>query len=236
VHVPGAHEPVISEAEWQAFLARLEQRRQTPPRLRDAVYPFSGLLWCGDTGHRLSVVRDAGGVAYRCIRKMEARNCPGAYVRETVVEEQVLGWLGQWAADIEAAAAVAAAREGAVHRAQADLGQLAAREAVLQRRLARLMKRWTEDEQMEPASYEQTRDRYLADLENVRARMAAATRAQVANTGTWQPVVAGLLAEWPTFSPARRREMLSHMVARIEVHRTGRGKPARIVIVPVWEA
>jgi hypothetical protein len=29
--------------------------------------------------------------------------------------------------------------------------------------------------------------------------------------------------------------MLGHMIARIEVHRTGRGKPARIVIVPVWE-
>jgi DNA invertase Pin-like site-specific DNA recombinase len=235
VYVPGAHEPVITPETWQAYLDRAEARREEHPRLRDPVHPLSGLLFCGTTDHRLTVTRDAGGVAYRCPRRAEGRDCTGSYVRAALAEETVLGWLGQWAADIEAAAAVSAARDRTAVRAHASGDALAKQEAALQRQLARLMTRWVNDEQAEEAAYELARKPLLASLEDVRARMAAATRAQAANTGTWQPVVAGLIAEWRTFSPARRREMLGHMIARIEVHRTGRGKPARIVIVPVWE-
>jgi DNA invertase Pin-like site-specific DNA recombinase len=236
VYVPGAHEPVISEGTWQAFLDRQEARRQVPMRLRDPAYPLSGLLYCGSSGHRLTVTRgDGGAVAYRCPRRAEGRDCEGAYVRAVLAEETVLAWLGQWAAGIEAAAAVSAARDRTAARAHAGKDRLAEEEARLQRRLARLMTRWVNDEQAEEAAYELARKPLLASLEDVRARMAAATRAQAANTGTWRPVVVGLIAEWRTFSPARRREMLGHLIARIEVHRTGRGKPARIVIVPVWE-
>jgi DNA invertase Pin-like site-specific DNA recombinase len=235
VYVPGAHEPVITPEMWQAYTDRAERRREEHPRLRDPVHPLSGLLYCGSTDHRLTVTKDAGGLAYRCPRRAEARDCAGAFVRAALAEETVLAWLSQWAEGIEAAAALSATRTRAAARAQVRGDGLAKQEATLQRQLARLMTRWASDEQMEEAAYELARKPLLASLEDVRARMAAATRAQNANTGAWQPVVVGLLAEWPTFSPARRREMLSHMVARVEVHRTGRGKPPRLRIVPVWE-
>jgi hypothetical protein len=235
VYVPGAHKPVIGPEVWQAFLDRVQDRRKTPPRLRDAAYPFSGLLWCGGNGHRLTVTKDPGGVAYRCTRRQEARSCPGVYVRQAVIEETVLGWLGQWVANIEAHATIAAARAQAVTRTQAQSGDLAEQEASLQRRLARLMARWADDGQMEPEAYELARKPLLERLGTVREQMQAARRAETANTGPYVPVAAGLLDEWDTFPPAQRRELLSRLIRRVEVYRTKPRQPAAIRIVPVWE-
>ena len=235
VYVPGAHEPVIRPEAWDAFLARQEARRDTPVRLRDPVHPYSGLLACGSTGHRLTVSPDGGGVAYRCPRRAEGRDCEGAYVRETAVEEAVLGWLSGWARDIEAAAAAEAARLRATARAQVTGDALARQEAALEKQLARLMRRWAADEHAEPRAYEIARKGIEEDLEAVRGRMRDAQRARAANAGAYQPVVTGLIGGWPTFPPARRRELLGHLIARIEVHRTGARKPPRLEIVPVWE-
>ena len=235
VHVPGAHEAVITPGTWQAYLERAGERRGEHPRLRDPVHPLSGLLWCGPYGHRLTVTKDAGGVAYRCPRRDGARDCPGAFVRAALAEETVLAWLGQWAAGIEAAAALTAARQATVRRAQADLEALTAQKAALERQLARLMTRWARDECAEEAAYQKARAPLLDGLAAVRAGMAAATRAGKVNATAWRPIAAGLLASWPVLSPGRRRQMLGELIARIEVHRTGRGRPPRIVIVPVWE-
>ena len=237
IYVPGAHEPVLEPGEWEAWLDRKEQRAGTPPRLRDPVHPFSGLLWCGDRDHRLrSGTSRAGALFYHCALRGEARGCPGAYVREDAVEEYVLEWLSQWAADIEAAARAETARRRTVTRAQHQGEQLAKREAVLQRKLARLMARWAADESMEPEAYEMARKPLTGDLEAVRAAMRDAEGARKANVGEFVPVAAGLLETWPLLPPSRKRELLASMIARVEVHRTGARKPARLVIVPVWEA
>ena len=235
-YVPGAHEAVIIPETWQAFLERTQARKDIPARLRDPVHPLSGLLYCGTSGHRLTVTTDAGGVAYRCPRRAEGRDCPGAFVRATTAEREVLDWLSQWAADIEAAAAAETARRRTVTRAQAKGDQLAKREAVLQRKLARLMTRWANDESMEPEAYEMARKPLTDDLEAVRAAMRDAEGARKANVGEFVPIAAGLLETWPRLPPSRKRELLASMIARVEVHRTGARKPARLVIVPVWEA
>ena len=91
VYIEGAHEPVITSELWDAFLARQEARVQTPPRLRDPVHPFSGLLYCGDRDHRLRAATGRGAVFYHCAQAGEGRGCPGAYVREAQAEETVLG-------------------------------------------------------------------------------------------------------------------------------------------------
>jgi DNA invertase Pin-like site-specific DNA recombinase len=234
IYVSGVHPPVISPELWEAWLERHAERRELPPRLRDPVHPWSGLLWCHGKPHRLSVVIDRGGVAYRCTRKAEGRDCPGVYVREPFVEETVLGWLAQWAADIEAQAEIAQARHRTVARARDDLGQLAQDEARLQRRLARLMTRWANDDHMEETAYNMARAPIEADLARVRERVREAGQAERRNTGAYVPVAVGLLQEWHTLSPASRRHILGALITRIEVHKTGPRQPPRIRIVPVW--
>ena len=140
-----------------------------------------------------------------------------------------------WARDIEAAAAVEAARLRATTRAQVTGDALARQEAALERQLARLMRRWAADEHAEPKAYDIARKGIEEDLEAVRGRMRDARRARAANAGAYQPVMVGLIEGWPTFPPGRRRELLGHLIARIEVHRTGARKPARLEIIPVWE-
>jgi hypothetical protein len=157
VYIKGAHEPVITPEQWDAFRAHQEVRRQTPARLRDPAYPLSGLLFCRTTEHRLTGSKDAGGAAYRCLRKAEGHDCPGAFVRAATAEQVVLEWLAQWAADIEAAAAVEAARLRATTPAQVGGDALAKREAALEGQLARLMGRWAADERAEEAAYEMAR-------------------------------------------------------------------------------
>lgn len=230
IYHPGAQDPVIGPDVWEAFRARMAARRSVPGRLQEPVYPLSGLLFCGTCGGRLTSTYNYGqaGWGYRCPRRGEMRDCAtGVFIRRPVAEGAVLAWLAQWAARIDAGAGTAAPRA----RARGDA--LAQREASLSRQLARLMARWAADGHMEEAAYEMARAPLLADLEAVRERMRAAQRATSA--GDFRPVVAGLLAEWPTFSPARRREMLSRLIAQVRVHHTGRREPPRIEIIPAWE-
>jgi DNA invertase Pin-like site-specific DNA recombinase len=237
LYLPGAHDPVISEETWEAFQARRQARAALPAPMRDPVYPLSGLLCCGSCGRRLVIARNLGGRTYRCTRyEMRSADCArGAYVTAAAAESAVLGWLGQWARDIEEQAAITAARARTARKAGGQRQRLATEEAALIRQLARLVASRASDEGMPAEVYEKAQADALSRLEAVRAALREAEQAENANTGEYLPVVIGLLEEWGTFTPAEKREILSAVITRVEVHRTGYRKPPRVKIVPVWE-
>jgi DNA invertase Pin-like site-specific DNA recombinase len=235
IHVPGAHRPVIGGELWQAYLDRAAERSGTPPRLRDAVHPLSGLLYCGTTDHRLTVTKDAAGLAYRCPRRTENRDCGGAFIRATVAEAAVLKWLAPLAGEIEAQARAQQRRAQAGRKAQSDVTRWAGEEKRHKAALARLLARQALDEDSPADAYDDARRDLTRRLEAARARLAEARAAESRNTAPFLPVAAGLLAEWRTLSPGSRREMLKALIARVEVHKTGLRQPPVIKIIPVWE-
>lgn len=237
LYFPGAHDPVIADGTWEEFQARHRGRATLPPRLRDPVHPLSGLLACGSCGRRMVVARNLDRRTYRCARyDLRSAGCQrGAYVTAAAAQQAVLDWLGQWAHDIGEQAAIAAKRTRAARKAGGQRQRLAAEEAALIRQLARLVADRASDQGIPDEVYGKAQRDALSRLETVRGALEEATRAADANTGEYLPVVAGLLEEWDTFTVAQKREMLSAVIRRVEIHRTGYRKPPRVRIVPMWE-
>src|SRR5262249_31901370 len=151
-------------------------------------------------------------------------------------EAFVLAWLEPLAGGIEAQARAQRGRARTARKARGDAARQAAEETRLRGALARLLARQALDEDSPADAYDAARADLLGRREAARERLASARAAEARTGAPFIPVAAGLLQEWDTFPPAGRRELLSRLIARIEVHKTGYRKPPRLVIVPVWEA
>ena len=207
----GAHEPLISPAEWDAYLeARV--RRRSYRRTERSVYLLSGLVWCacgskmhaGQFGH-------ARTPKFRCKDAHEKRTHTGGYVSETVVEAAVLHWLREREARLRAE--VARAVDELPRSVQTDPRD------ELERRLRRI--EGQEDRLAEQrleagipqSTYERLRDKYaaerdgiLAELRRIAVRRAAPIR-----------VLPVLLERWTELDVAEKREMLRAVIDRVIV-------------------
>ena len=93
---PNTHEPLIDEETFELAQKRLANRHRCT-RV-DEVDIFSGLLFCGDCGYKMYLIRGAGTPerkhAYTCGNyRNRARNdfvCTTHYIRKSVVSELVL--------------------------------------------------------------------------------------------------------------------------------------------------
>ena len=93
---PNTHEPLIDEETFELAQKRLANRQRCT-RI-DEVDIFSGLLFCGDCGYKMYLIRGAGTPerkhAYTCGNyRNRARNdfvCTTHYIRKSVISELVL--------------------------------------------------------------------------------------------------------------------------------------------------
>jgi hypothetical protein len=76
----------------------------------------------------------------------------------------------------------------------------------------------------------------LAGRDAAEKALAAAETAGRLNAGDYLPLVTGLLGSWDLMTASRRRDLLSQLISRVVVTRTGYRTPARIRVVPVWES
>ena len=105
-HVKGAHEAVITEAEWLQYRARREYRAPST-RSEASDYAYSGLLRCHCGGKMAGAAIKARGVTYQryvCIVAQQKGTHKSTTVSDRYVEEAVLAWLGQIEAEIDAKA------------------------------------------------------------------------------------------------------------------------------------
>jgi len=115
--VRGAHEPVISEAEWDAYRVRREERGSRP-RAENSEYPYSGLLRChcgGTMGGGNSRRGDKIYKRYVCLLADQKGTHAANTISEPYVEEAVLAWLASVAADLDAAASTVKAEPVSVN-------------------------------------------------------------------------------------------------------------------------
>lgn len=249
----GAHEPVIGEDMWQAYLERRALVRDEPPRSRRAVYPVSGITRCGPC----SAAMVAGGSrngdhAYLvCSRYLQSGSgaCPSpTAVPVATVVAAVREELSRWAAELDARIELAAQRlvrheaaEGAVKRLIRDL-------AAADRAVSRLLVQRAEDEdgRLDAAAWDQAVKDLREKRDRIGGALTAARAAEKASSADPIPVVAGIMEEWDTLPAAALRDALRALV-RVTVWREDEGaprprgkggrylpRPSRIEVTPVW--
>lgn len=237
-HRDGVHDPVIGRDLWEAYQDARTRRRVTRSSERSQ-YLLSGLVRCvhvldGDSTCGSAMTAGQFGSShqpkYRCKGAREAGLHDGGYVTAAYLEEAVLDWLRDLAADVSAASAkAAAASRRAARRREQDAATMEAEAARIGEQLVRATRQHVAGVVPE-AAYLEVRDELQEQLEVLEQRRR--TLQVASRRGTADVVARELLAEWDVLSVEHRRGMLRTLIARVEVRP---GRPRAVVeIVPEW--
>lgn len=225
--VKGAHEPVITELEWDAYQVRRGQRAGRP-RAESSDYPYSGLLkcFCGSPMGGNSITR--GGNTYRrylCLNSVQKGTHSQVTVSEPYVEDAVLEWLKGVASevDVEASKVQPPQKPNNIERTRksidTEIGKIITRIDSLTLKYL--------DEKISTETY----TRMNQDLEDAKAALEARLRLlEVNTTAKTRTVAPMLLKQWPTLPARGKRASLGTLVAEIRMHdweserRSGRRK------------
>lgn len=206
---PGAHDPLISAAEWEAYLEARGRRRQYR-RTERSDYLLSGMVWCacnskmhaGQFGH-------ARTPKFRCKDAHEKGSHAGGYVSERVLEAAVRAWL------IARERRLREEVERGIHEYPAKLRtdprpQLENRLRQIELKQDQLV----EDRRaIPPASYERLNTKYA----NEHAAVTAELRAIVVRASAPLRVLPTLLERWEDLEIPEKRELLRSVIERIIV-------------------
>ena len=231
----GAHAPVITTEEWEAYVRRRDESRRTAPRHRQAAHATAGIGVCGLCGSKLvaaSTGRDGPAYILRCGRKQSSGcgACPGVWIVRRSVEEAVIDWLRPLGASLTRAAV------GGDHCRRIPTPSVTYSNGEPERRrgdLLRRIKRLTD-------AYEAGAIP-LDDFTERRAGAQAALDVMSRDHGQQGAVravsapafsITDVIAQWEDFSAAAKRDVLAVLIDRIVVH--PRGTEPRIQIEPRW--
>jgi site-specific DNA recombinase len=242
--LPGAHEPVITVVQWEAYQRARRARWDVPARVREPAYPLTGLVRCaveqadgqpcGSSMVAASDARHGPGYMYRCNSRYGGGMCPGVWVTRAQVEARVLRWLAEEVAgDVEARAAGKAARQAAAAEARLERKALS-RELV---RLEASLKRargFLIDETLTREEYQTERKRLVERRDELAGRLDQLRVEADWLTGPAVTMARGLVADWDTLPVKRRRDMLAMLIRRVEVRPGVRGaQDVRVVPLTV---
>jgi site-specific DNA recombinase len=245
----GAHNAVISDATWQAYVRRRDEK--VAPRAKSGAHKFAQLLCC-DTCKRGMVANTTsrGGVRIRRFRchhgaasqKTASNPCPApAAIEETRLDEVVYQWLLHNASG-EGAIDTAQARLQRAKKAQADVGRLDQEIERQKKRLARLTDMLLdadEDDADMRATFNERQVEIRVELRGLREqREALSTEASVATIPMADAF--GALAEvWERADVSMMNHSLKAVISRIYVKPAVNNRwddPAdRVVIRGRWE-
>ncbi|TFV32264.1 hypothetical protein E4K10_18010 [Streptomyces sp. T1317-0309] len=162
------------------------------------------------------------------------------WVRRSILETEVREWLArEAAAGVDAAPSMPQQRRAVVdERAQAARER--ARLEAEARKLADALVNLRTDRAMHPdeygpGEYEAARDRIRQQqTANTAAMERTATITAMPHRADYEPVVIGLLAEWPMLHTRERNAILKRLIRRVAVRKINTG--VAVDIHPVWEA
>lgn len=242
---PGAHQPVISMEEWEAYKRRRADRR--PAREKAATSRLSGLVYCGACRRKMVLhysKKNADGTVdpnFRCQLVggyfQSTQKCPApTVIRKAALEDVVLDWLGE-NFEGEEAHATAQARESRASQARADVEAIEADITRLQKRLSRLTDMLLDED--DPDARETFRDKQREmrqEMNDLKAqRDALQVEATISDIPT-RDAFGALTAAWRTSQEAMLNEALRQVIGRVEVVRGDRNDPAsRVTILGRWE-
>lgn len=231
----GAHEAVITEEEWQAYRSHREARADRP-RAEASEYPYSGLLRCHCgakmAGATLTAHNGKRYERYVCL-KGQQKGGHSATIAARQVEDAVLGWLKDIAAEIDKAAesVESTPKSPNIARKKAQIGVEIIKN---QNRIDGLTIKHLDGEVTK-----EVYDRLLAKFTEEKAALEARHRMLEVNA-TVKPaaIVPMLLKGWADAPPRLKRATLASLVTEIrlsdwetEVHRGRRA----LKVTGVWE-
>lgn len=228
---PGAHKPVITVEEWEAFQRARRRRKSMPRRQITPTHPFAGLVRCRSCGWSMILKRDQYSMILRC-GKSHRGACPApAYVSLATLEPVVMGWLAMLADDVAAATKKVRSRESVVDD---PIPRLTRQVVKLEKALGRLTRRYVEGE-VSADAYRITADTLTIDLEMARNALQKAQDETTQATLVLPTLSPDLLSDWPTLDVLGQREILASLISEISVRprRLDDGTP-RVIIRPTW--
>ncbi|MDQ1122240.1 recombinase family protein [Microbacterium trichothecenolyticum] len=228
---PGAHEPVIDRATWDAYVvARRARSRHSAPML-------SGLLRCMDCQGAMSGQSVTGKRGfYRCTLGASTTSVRSVQVYMDVLDAAVEEWVLAFADSIslQREAQEQTTEHGnrvqiTARRAQQQLGRI-------EDRLARLTLKYVDDA-IPRDMYERLRAELEAERDDAERRVQDATRNPVRDAAP-AAVSPDLRRQWQNMTPSKRNHVLTPLIARVEVfpvRPAGQRHIPRWRIVPAWE-
>jgi site-specific DNA recombinase len=87
----GTHEPLISKKLFEECQEVMKNRGHRKTRKAKTLFPFRGLLLCGECGCSITSEIQKGHIYYRCTKKKTP--CTQKYIREEEVERQIISFL-----------------------------------------------------------------------------------------------------------------------------------------------
>ena len=82
----GSHEPLISKKLFEE-VQEIMKRKGKPNKQREHIFPFVGLMKCGECGCSITAERQKGHHYYRCSKKRGP--CSQKYIREEALVSQI---------------------------------------------------------------------------------------------------------------------------------------------------
>jgi len=210
--LPGAHEAVITEAEWDAYREARARRRHAGPTERSE-YMLSGMVRCVcGSAMNAGQYGTSHTAKYRCKAAHDKRTHTGGYVTASFVEDYAFAWLrereARLRADIDEEAASRPKARAVDHSAA-----IATKLAAANRRIDALGEKAVTID-MDRDSYQ----RQLAPMIRERdALQAELLRARVTGPRLAAPLPLDIFARWNDLLVAERREILRRVIDFIEV-------------------
>ncbi|MFJ2196919.1 recombinase family protein [Streptomyces violaceusniger] len=248
--VNGAHEECVAPDLWEAYQRRRKEVRSTPPRARQALYPLTGLMRCGECRGSATIVGQDGH-ANRCsVRaKTGGAGCKGVRMPRADIEKEVWKWvLREAAAGIDAAPSIPEKRAAVLdERAQAarERERLQAELDKLSAGLARLRaEHAVSPEDYGPGEYEAARDRIKRKQADAKAALEKCVEVEQAPDRTdYEPMIISLAAEWKTLEADEQNALLKQLIRRVvlvrkdseEVAEDDDASTVAVQIHPVWK-
>jgi DNA invertase Pin-like site-specific DNA recombinase len=209
--IPGAHEPIITGEEWDAY-REARQRRRKYRRTERSEYVFSGLVWCvcGSKMHagQFGAQRTP---KYRCKDAHEKRTHAGGYVSQTVVEQAVLDHLETVAGELnkritEGATQPRPRKQSSTLHIDRQLALLAGKMDTLAEKLI--------NPGIPHDTYIRMRDRYETERQALETQRLSIT---VEESFTPAAIIPDLLGNWDLMTVPEKREILRALITRITV-------------------
>ncbi|MGP8300311.1 recombinase family protein [Streptomyces inhibens] len=194
-------EPILTHAEREAVLAKIDERAGKPQRARRSVARLSGIAKCGTCGQRMTINRVThtlkNGLVtyerYRCASTTTAQQCAEpAYIERDVLDAFLDDFLLAELGDKEEVRTVKI--KGEDHTAELEQ---------YRSRLARVEK---EDEQ---GWYDDDRDSYLKKRRNILARIKGLeAKPVIPSTVVYEPTGRTFRQKWEGMTTEEQREYL----------------------------
>lgn len=238
-HVPGAHEAVLSEAEWDAYRVKRQERASRASGGAHNTdefaygYAYSRLVRC-HCGSRMdgSTIKRGENTfrRYTCRAAVEKKTHARVSISEPQVEAAVLEWLASKAPKVDAASKPVVPANNLERKQKSIASDLA---TTINRLIALTEKNL--DGKISDEMYTVMSKK----LESEKAALEARQRMLNVNATAKPRVFApGLLADWPRMPARVKYETLSGGVARIQLHDwespEKRGK-RKLTVHEVWE-